>query len=49
MVEEISRHITQIRSRAQRVEKFAHSAQLGSGRLTEIFRQLKVLVGRLKF
>jgi methyl-accepting chemotaxis protein len=49
VAEEINRHIAQIHADAQLVEAFAHSAQSGSGRLTEIAAQLKGLVGRFKF
>ncbi len=49
VAEEINRHIAQIHADAQLVEAFAHSAQSGSGRLTEIAVQLKGLVGRFKF
>ena len=49
VAEEINRHIAQIHADAQLVEEFAHSAQTGSGRLTDISGQLKVLVGRFKF
>lgn len=49
VAEEINRHIAQIHADAQLVEEFAHSAQAGSGRLTEISGQLKGLVGRFKY
>ncbi|TFY84719.1 methyl-accepting chemotaxis protein [Pseudomonas nabeulensis] len=49
VAEEINRHIAQIHADAQLVESFAHSAQTGSGRLTDISGQLKGLVGRFKF
>ncbi|SDU89741.1 methyl-accepting chemotaxis sensory transducer with Cache sensor [Pseudomonas mucidolens] len=49
VAEDINRHIAQIHSDAQLVEEFAHSAQTGSGRLTDISGQLKGLVGRFKF
>ncbi|SEP87779.1 methyl-accepting chemotaxis sensory transducer with Cache sensor [Pseudomonas sp. NFACC02] len=49
VAEEINRHIAQIHADAQLVEEFAHSAQSGSGRLTDISSQLKGLVGRFKF
>jgi methyl-accepting chemotaxis protein len=49
VAEEINRHIAQIHADAQLVEGFAHSAQTGSGRLTDISGQLKGLVGRFKF
>ena len=49
VAEEINRHIAQIHADAQLVEEFAHSAQTGSGRLTDISAQLKALVGRFKF
>ncbi|AZE78145.1 Methyl-accepting chemotaxis protein [Pseudomonas synxantha] len=49
VAEEINRHIAQIHADAQLVEEFAHSAQTGSGRLTDISGQLKGLVGRFKF
>jgi methyl-accepting chemotaxis protein len=49
VAEDINRHITQIHADAQLVEEFAHSAQTGSGRLTDISEQLKGLVGRFKF
>ncbi|PZW65081.1 methyl-accepting chemotaxis sensory transducer with Cache sensor [Pseudomonas sp. URMO17WK12:I6] len=49
VAEDINRHITQIHADAQLVEQFAHSAQTGSGRLTDISAQLKSLVGRFKF
>jgi methyl-accepting chemotaxis protein len=49
VAEEINRHIAQIHADAQLVEEFAHSAQSGSGRLTDISGQLKGLVGRFKF
>ncbi|MDU9028747.1 methyl-accepting chemotaxis protein [Pseudomonas mediterranea] len=49
VAEDINRHITQIHADAQLVEEFAHSAQTGSGRLTDISGQLRGLVGRFKF
>ncbi|MCK1786786.1 methyl-accepting chemotaxis protein [Pseudomonas sp. TNT11] len=49
VAEQINRHIAQIHADAQLVEDFAHSAQTGSGRLTDISGQLKALVGRFKF
>ena len=49
VAEEINRHIAQIHADAQLVEEFAHSAQTGSGRLTDISGQLKGLVDRFKF
>ncbi|WP_411829969.1 MULTISPECIES: methyl-accepting chemotaxis protein [Pseudomonas] len=49
VAEDINRHIAQIHSDAQLVEEFAHTAQTGSGRLTDISGQLKGLVGRFKF
>ena len=49
VAEEINRHIAQIHADAQLVEGFAHSAQTGSGRLTDISGQLNGLVGRFKF
>lgn len=49
VAEEINRHIAQIHADAQLVEQFAHSAQSGSSRLTDISGQLKNLVGRFKF
>ena len=49
VAEQINRHIAQIHADAQLVEDFAHSAQTGSGRLTDISGQLKGLVGRFKF
>ncbi|WP_428839032.1 methyl-accepting chemotaxis protein [Pseudomonas trivialis] len=49
VAEEINRHIAQIHADAQLVEEFAHTAQTGSGRLTDISGQLKGLVGRFKF
>jgi methyl-accepting chemotaxis protein len=49
VAEEINRHIAQIHADAQLVEEFAHSAQSGSGRLTDISGQLKGLVGRFKY
>ncbi|MGE8064580.1 methyl-accepting chemotaxis protein [Pseudomonas sp. NPDC089569] len=49
VAENINLHIVQIHSDAQLVEEFAHSAQTGSGRLTDISGQLKGLVGRFKF
>jgi len=49
VAEDINRHIAQIHADAQLVEEFAHSAQSGSGRLTDISGQLKGLVGRFKF
>jgi methyl-accepting chemotaxis protein len=49
VAEDINRHIAQIHADAQLVEEFAHSAQTGSGRLTDISGQLKGLVGRFKF
>ena len=49
VAEEINRHIAQIHADAQLVEGFAHSAQTGSGRLTDISAQLKGLVGRFKY
>ncbi|MBC3257744.1 methyl-accepting chemotaxis protein [Pseudomonas paralactis] len=49
VAEEINRHIAQIHADAQLVEEFAHSAQTGSSRLTDISGQLKGLVGRFKF
>ena len=49
VAEEINRHIAQIHADAQLVEEFAHSAQAGSGRLTDISGELKGLVGRFKF
>lgn len=48
VAEEINRHIAQIHADAQLVEEFAHSAQSGSGRLTDISGQLRGLVGRFK-
>lgn len=48
VADEINRHIAQIQADAQLVEEFAHSAQTGSGRLTDISGQLKGLVGRFK-
>lgn len=49
VAEEINRHISQIHTDAQLVEEFAHTAQAGSGRLTDISGQLNGLVGRFKF
>ena len=49
VAEQINQHIAQIHADAQLVEDFAHSAQTGSGRLTDISWQLKGLVGRFKF
>ncbi|MCE0464100.1 methyl-accepting chemotaxis protein [Pseudomonas sp. 20TX0172] len=49
VAEDINRHIAQIHADAQLVEEFAHTAQTGSGRLTDISSQLKGLVGRFKF
>nr|WP_256823544.1 methyl-accepting chemotaxis protein [Pseudomonas sp. Pse79] len=49
VAEQINQHIAQIHADAQLVEDFAHSAQTGSGRLTDISGQLKGLVGRFKF
>ena len=49
VAEDINRHIAQIHADAQLVEEFAHSAQTGSVRLTDISGQLKGLVGRFKF
>jgi methyl-accepting chemotaxis protein len=49
VAEEINRHIAQIHADAQLVEQYAHSAQSGSGRLTDISGQLKGLVERFKF
>jgi methyl-accepting chemotaxis protein len=49
VAEEINRHIAQIHADAQLVEGFAHSAQSGSNRLTDISAQLKALMGRFKF
>ncbi|MDU9023466.1 methyl-accepting chemotaxis protein [Pseudomonas corrugata] len=49
VAEDINRHIAQIHADAQLVEEFAHSAQTGSGRLTDISGQLRGLVGRFKF
>nr|WP_047229358.1 methyl-accepting chemotaxis protein [Pseudomonas brassicacearum] len=49
VAEDINRHISQIHTDAQLVEEYAHSAQTGSGRLTDISGQLKGLVGRFKF
>jgi methyl-accepting chemotaxis protein len=49
VAEQINQHIAQIHTDAQLVEDFAHSAQTGSGRLTDISGQLKGLVGRFKF
>ncbi|MDB6444712.1 methyl-accepting chemotaxis protein [Pseudomonas sp. NFACC32-1] len=49
VAEDINRHIAQIHADAQLVEEFAHTAQTGSGRLTDISSQLKNLVGRFKF
>ena len=49
VAEDINRHIAQIHADAQLVEEFAHTAQTGSGRLTDISGQLKGLVGRFKF
>ncbi|SCZ26277.1 methyl-accepting chemotaxis sensory transducer with Cache sensor [Pseudomonas sp. NFACC48-1] len=49
VAEDINRHIAQIHADAQLVEEFAHSAQTGSGRLTDISGQLKGLVGRFRF
>ena len=48
VAEEINRHIAQIHADAQLVEKYAHTAQSGSGRLTDISGHLKGLVGRFK-
>jgi methyl-accepting chemotaxis protein len=49
VAEDINRHITQIHADAQLVVKFAHTAQMGSGHLTDISAQLKELVGRFKY
>ncbi|WP_375378926.1 methyl-accepting chemotaxis protein [Pseudomonas sp. CBS] len=49
VAEGINRHISQIHTDAQLVEEFAHTAQTGSGRLTDISGQLNGLVGRFKF
>ncbi|WLH60967.1 methyl-accepting chemotaxis protein [Pseudomonas sp. FP2300] len=49
VAEDINRHIAQIHTDAQLVEEYAHSAQTGSGHLTDISGQLKGLVGRFKF
>lgn len=49
VAEDINRHIAQIHADAQLVERFAHSAHTGSGRLMDISGQLKGLVGRFKF
>ncbi|MPR04027.1 methyl-accepting chemotaxis protein [Pseudomonas sp. MAFF 212408] len=49
VAEEINRHIAQIHADAQLIEGFAHSAQTGSGRLTDISGQLNGLVGRFKY
>ncbi|WP_412459016.1 methyl-accepting chemotaxis protein [Pseudomonas savastanoi] len=49
VAEEINRHISQIHTDAQLVEEFAHTAQAGSDRLTDISGQLNGLVGRFKF
>ncbi len=48
VAEEINRHIAQIHADAQLVEGYAHTAQSGSGRLTDISSHLKGLVGRFK-
>jgi methyl-accepting chemotaxis protein len=48
VAEEINRHIAQIHADAQRVEEYAHTAQSGSGRLTDISGHLKGLVERFK-
>jgi methyl-accepting chemotaxis protein len=48
VAEDINRHIAQIHEDAQLIEGFAHSAQTGSGRLTDISGQLNELVGRFK-
>lgn len=40
VAEDINRHIAQIHADAQLVEEFAHSAQTGSGRLTDISGQI---------
>ena len=48
VAEEINRHIAQIHADAQLVEEYAHTAQSGSGRLTEISGHLKGLVERFK-
>ncbi len=48
VAEEINRHIAQIHADAQLVEGYAHTAQSGSGRLTDISGHLKGLVGRFK-
>ncbi|MFJ2445205.1 methyl-accepting chemotaxis protein [Pseudomonas sp. NPDC087626] len=48
VAEDINRHIAQIHADAQLVERFAHSAHTGSGRLMDISGQLKGLVGRFK-
>lgn len=48
VAEEINRHIAQIHADAQLVEEYAHTAQSGSGRLTDISGHLKGLVGRFK-
>jgi methyl-accepting chemotaxis protein len=49
VAEGINRHISQIHTDAQLVEEFAHTAQAGSERLTDISGQLNGLVGRFKF
>ena len=48
VAEEINRHIAQIHADAQLVEEYAHTAQSGSGRLTDISGHLKGLVERFK-
>ncbi|AIS16897.1 chemotaxis protein [Pseudomonas rhizosphaerae] len=48
VAEEINRHIAQIHADAQLVEEYAHTAQSGSGRLTDISGNLRGLVGRFK-
>jgi methyl-accepting chemotaxis protein len=48
VAEEINRHIAQIHADAQRVEGYAHTAQSGSERLTDISGHLKGLVERFK-
>jgi methyl-accepting chemotaxis protein len=48
VAEEINRHIAQIHADAQLVEGYAHTAQSGSERLTDISGHLKGLVERFK-
>ncbi|MDZ5601875.1 methyl-accepting chemotaxis protein [Pseudomonas sp. RP23018S] len=48
VAEEINRHIQQIYDEAQQVERLAHTAQLDSGKLSQLSDELNGLVGRFK-